>query len=530
MTNLDSFTFTNGPDLAVELLEERGPAIFNDVLVETLDGDDTIIGEAEQTGILNNRTINMGDGNDFIRGQAGSFDFFGSPIRNNGTINMGDGNDSIIGEITPEQPSPGVGIRNNGTIDTGQGDDLVRGVGAGTSGGIGIINNLRIATGDGDDSIEGIGGNGGIGIRNNRTISTGDGNDLINGDAESIGIDNNGIIDTGEGNDSIIGSARDSDSRIFNNGIINTGKGNDSISEGINNSGRVEMGEGNDSIIGEIFNDGVIEMGDGNDVITSFESEFTGFVDGVGLIDLGAGDDLIRNFGNQIVDGEAGFDMAQFNFDSDQIEVSIISDNFLKLAKSSPSDEEMTFTNVELFEFNDFSLSFDELRTLSQIDFDEGNLAAGTVIIDQFEDITISTPSEFGVMIFDTNNPTGGDDDLGASVGNALIISEDGDSSDPDDNAAGGTISIEFDQLATVTKIGLLDIEESGGSINLFDNESNLIEVIEIEPLGDGRLQQLALNVQEVARMDINLAGSGALTELNFFEASNDSGIINTSN
>ena len=157
------------------------------------------------------------------------------------------------------------------------------------------------------------------------------------------------------------------------------------------------------------------------------------------------------------------------------------------------------------------------------IDFDEGNLPAGTVITAHFKGLSISTPEEFGVRIFDTNNPTGGDDDLGAGIGNALIISEDGDSSDPDDNAAGGTISIEFDELVTVTGIGLLDIDEPGGTIDFFDDDSNRIEVIKIPDFDDGNLQQLNPNVPDVARMDINLAGSAALTELNLFVPLNDS-------
>ena len=93
-------------------------------------------------------------------------------------------------------------------------------------------------------------------------------------------------------------------------------------------------------------------------------------------------------------------------------------------------------------------------------DYDEGNLAAGTLVTDQFEGINVFTPSEFGVMVFDTNNPTGEDRDLAAEdLGNVLIISEDGDTSDPDDDAAGGTIKVEFDEPSTVEAIGLLDIE-----------------------------------------------------------------------
>ena len=154
---------------------------------------------------------------------------------------------------------------------------------------------------------------------------------------------------------------------------------------------------------------------------------------------------------------------------------------------------------------------------LLKIDFDEGDLAAGTIITDQFEDISISSSSDFGAMLFDTNNITGEDFDLSASeLGKVLIISEDGDSIDPDDNAAAGSISIEFDQLARITGVGLLDIDEEGGSITFFDNDSNLLEAVEIENLGDNSFQELAFNITDVARMEINLAGSGALTGLEF--------------
>ena len=42
-------------------------------------------------------------------------------------------------------------------------------------------------------------------------------------------------------------------------------------------------------------------------------------------------------------------------------------------------------------------------------DYDEGNLAAGTLVTDQFEEISVSTPSEFGVIVFNTNHPSGED-------------------------------------------------------------------------------------------------------------------------
>ena len=150
------------------------------------------------------------------------------------------------------------------------------------------------------------------------------------------------------------------------------------------------------------------------------------------------------------------------------------------------------------------------------INFDEGNLAAGTLITDQFEGINVSTPSEFGVMVFDTNNPTGEDYDLAAEIGNVLIISEDGDTSDPDDDAAGGIINIEFDEPSTIEAIGLLDIEETGGTIEFFDAESNLIDALEIEPVANGLSFELYPGVSRVSYLELELAGSGALTSIDF--------------
>ena len=160
----------------------------------------------------------------------------------------------------------------------------------------------------------------------------------------------------------------------------------------------------------------------------------------------------------------------------------------------------------------------------STINFDEGNLPAGTIVTDQFEGITLSTPAETGIMVFDTNNPTGEDYDLAAEdLGNVLIISEDGNQQDPDDNATGGTIEIEFDEPSTVTEIGLLDIEESGSFIDLFDIEDELIDSIAIEPVGDGVGFELDLSSLEVSRLELNLSGSGALTFLDFMPELDDS-------
>ena len=158
-----------------------------------------------------------------------------------------------------------------------------------------------------------------------------------------------------------------------------------------------------------------------------------------------------------------------------------------------------------------------------QIDFDEPNLAAGDLVSEQLDGVEFSTSSEFGVMIFDTNNVTGEDSDLEATeLGNVLIISEDGDSSDPDDNAAGGTINLDFDSLVAIDSIGLLDIDEPGSSIAFYDENSDLIETVEIDNLGDNSFQEIDFNIDRVAKVEIDLAGSGAVTGIDFTPTEND--------
>ncbi|MFZ5961495.1 hypothetical protein ACOXXX_00955 [Thalassococcus sp. BH17M4-6] len=149
---------------------------------------------------------------------------------------------------------------------------------------------------------------------------------------------------------------------------------------------------------------------------------------------------------------------------------------------------------------------------------------AGDVVSDQFDGFTVSgqragddPDSENDAMIFDTSNPTGYDWDLHyANQGNAIIISEDNDSHDPDDNAGGGTLTFEFDQVSDVTSLTVLDVEEAGGSIDLYDAEGELINSVAIPEGENNSLQVIEVNTNGVASMDVNLAGSGAVDDVCF--------------
>jgi len=155
------------------------------------------------------------------------------------------------------------------------------------------------------------------------------------------------------------------------------------------------------------------------------------------------------------------------------------------------------------------------------IDFDSdgsGNpLSAGTVIDNEYANLGLTISATGGsnqAMIFDSAHPTGGDYDLATSdEGNILIISEDGDASDADDNAHGGTITFTLDNAVNVNTISFVDIEESGGKVFTTDVDGN-VTTTHIPAPGDNSLQTLTINDDNVVEIEVELAGSGAISGL----------------
>lgn len=180
------------------------------------------------------------------------------------------------------------------------------------------------------------------------------------------------------------------------------------------------------------------------------------------------------------------------------------------------------------------------------IDFD--GYAAGTVIDNEYSALGVTIAANNGrssgpdiAMIFDSSAPTGNDYDLGTpnqnfsglgvgsggssgavgensqALGNVLIISEDGDSNDPDDEAHGGTITFTFDNAVRIDHIGLLDIDtnENGGTVvTLMTNSGQ--QSFNIAALGNNSFQQIPIDVDEVTSLVVTFPGSGAITELKF--------------
>lgn len=168
-------------------------------------------------------------------------------------------------------------------------------------------------------------------------------------------------------------------------------------------------------------------------------------------------------------------------------------------------------------------------------------LLKGQVIDNEFgPELTISAINNNAghphkAIIFDSANPTGGDTDLmtpgyhptnTTPLGKILIIAEnltdannDGYVDNPDDEAAGGTITFQFStQTFDGYSITLVDIEEQNGTIQLVSGGS-VVATHAIPKVGDNSVQTLAASGVVFDEMRVNLVGSGAIGAVSFVPA-----------
>jgi hypothetical protein len=130
-------------------------------------------------------------------------------------------------------------------------------------------------------------------------------------------------------------------------------------------------------------------------------------------------------------------------------------------------------------------------------------------------------------MIFDTDlaESCGGDDDLLAHVGNAVIVSEDFNQECPDDNWKGGLITFQFteDKPKRIKEIELLDVDKTDvtgnnrGDSLVYGTRSDgsTFGEIEVPIMGDGEIQWIFPEAAtDVAELNIRFAGSGAIPEM----------------
>lgn len=184
------------------------------------------------------------------------------------------------------------------------------------------------------------------------------------------------------------------------------------------------------------------------------------------------------------------------------------------------------------------------------IDFEDQT--AGAVIDNEYttsDGVTVSATGGSGdAMVFDTNNVTGGDTDLAANFdtltmggtdnfnpGNILIISEDGDSSDPDDAAGGGTITFTFDRLVSFVDINIFDVDVGELVTVIFGFEDGSRGEVDISgaDIGNGNYIEFTRTFEEVfgttlanlfrrpieiTSLGIRFSGSGGVDGLQYSE------------
>ncbi len=131
------------------------------------------------------------------------------------------------------------------------------------------------------------------------------------------------------------------------------------------------------------------------------------------------------------------------------------------------------------------------------------------------------------LMIFDStcgggaddSNCSGGDPDLffGDQFGNVLIISENNDSTDPDDAARGGTITFTFPQAIFLKSIAYLDGDERRPATFTTFNGSTEVESLSNVGAGDNEFVTVdGFSNTKVTRLEVTLPGSGAIDDVNY--------------
>lgn len=187
-------------------------------------------------------------------------------------------------------------------------------------------------------------------------------------------------------------------------------------------------------------------------------------------------------------------------------------------------------------------------------DSENNPLLAGTPITEQFSEwgLSISVINQHSDhpqqgIIFDSAHPSGGDSDLGTpgskfggpgkgkggekgvgankeALGNILIIAEnfkdenkDGLADEPDDEAKGGKIALNFNRSVSVEHLQMVDIDDgSGATLIVFGQGNEAIKTIEIPGHGNNSVSTVEVNAKNVTKIVVNLPGSGGLAEIRY--------------
>ncbi len=183
------------------------------------------------------------------------------------------------------------------------------------------------------------------------------------------------------------------------------------------------------------------------------------------------------------------------------------------------------------FTIIDFESNFssgDTPTVLSHGNGISGDPVSGTVTITGHDFTSSQGDGGNDPMIFDgtcnnqPNNCTGNDNDLyQPGQGNILILSEDGDSTDPDDERWGGVIEFDFsnfgDGQVTIGSLVVIDSEaDSVVEIKLY-RDGALIAIENVAGAGDGKLEtRLPTPVPDIDYMIVKMEDSGAIDDIGY--------------
>lgn len=187
------------------------------------------------------------------------------------------------------------------------------------------------------------------------------------------------------------------------------------------------------------------------------------------------------------------------------------------------------------------------------ITFDNPNLAAGTIPTQLYTDANSGPIGVFGknpnapgvnyAMIFDSGNPFSGDLDLGTpnqdfggpgvgaggdlgsphenntALGKVLIVSQDLNTSQPNDLRGAGEFDLDYSAIGPVTvhSVTIVDVEgkEGAPTVNFYDAANALIATQALTTVGDNGVEMVSFGaVTGVMRMEIMLGGSGAVDNI----------------
>lgn len=207
--------------------------------------------------------------------------------------------------------------------------------------------------------------------------------------------------------------------------------------------------------------------------------------------------------------------------------------------------DKLTIDTSPIFRYNT-QQQFPLIQT-AIIDFEKftsGDIVSEVRLNTPFQNVQVlgtnpDLPNSNVAMIFDSSNPTGNDFDIATpnetfggpgkgnggmsndiSLGNVLILSEDLDSSDPDDAfVIGANYFFDFsaNELLTLKSFDILDIEEFSEAtvVRLYDISGTMLLTKEIAPGGNNSKVTVDLeNTTNVAFMEILMNNSGAIDNI----------------